>query len=544
MKKLLLLSLTLTNAFMLGVQAGQAQPDTTQQTILTSPEARASAQRLLADISLDNFRDKGIIQGNNIHASLTPQQATSTIIEHINTLRPGLLRQWSLEKTLERNTADMYSLSFNAASSRIAIALYDGTVKVWALHNGQWILQATLQGQRGRPSVSFNTAGDRIVTASLSANKSASVWVFRNEEWNLEATLQGHTDFVESASFNAAGDHIVTTSWDKTAKVWILHDDQWNLDATLTGHTGRVLSASFNAAGNRMVTTSSDKTAKVWILRDGQWNLEATLQGHTHTIESASFNAAGDRIVTASGDNTAKVWVLHDGQWNLETTLQGHTGCIWSASFNPAGDRIVTASEDKTAKVWVLHSGQWSLEATLTGHEKFISCASFNTIGDHIITTSADNTAKVWILNGDQWILEATLQRHANCVWSGWGWVLSASFNIADNRIAIASDGNTAQIWHYTWHIDNTDLGQALLCVLAQREHERGRPLTLYAHRHLVPLWQRLPQTTKQHLIENYAVDPTMHWCNPAHWSSFAKTLTLTAVTICAAYGIKRWLRK
>jgi len=35
-------------------------------------------------------------------------------------------------------------------------------------------------------------------------------------------TLQGHDGIVHSAQFNSAGDRIVTASWDNTAKIWMV----------------------------------------------------------------------------------------------------------------------------------------------------------------------------------------------------------------------------------------------------------------------------------------------------------------------------------
>ncbi|PZV02621.1 MAG: hypothetical protein DCF32_14860, partial [Leptolyngbya sp.] len=76
-------------------------------------------------------------------------------------------------------------------------------------------------------------------------------------------------------------------------------------------HTASVYSASFNATGDAVVTSSDDGTARVWDLKTGQ---SIPLEGHTASINSASFNATGDAVVTASYDGTARVWNLKTGQ--------------------------------------------------------------------------------------------------------------------------------------------------------------------------------------------------------------------------------------
>jgi WD40 repeat protein len=84
-----------------------------------------------------------------------------------------------------------------------------------------------------------------------------------------------------------------------------LWDLRGNCQTIFRGHTGAVLSASFNPAGNCIVTASRDKTAKVWDL-DGKCLV--TLRGHINIVNSAEFNAVGDYIVTASADGTVRLW--------------------------------------------------------------------------------------------------------------------------------------------------------------------------------------------------------------------------------------------
>jgi hypothetical protein len=74
---------------------------------------------------------------------------------------------------------------------------------------------------------------------------------------------------------------------------------------TLRGHEGPVYLASFNNAGDRIVTASYDGTAKVWDLAG---TCLVTLRGHEGPVYSASFNAVGDCIVTASYDGTVRLW--------------------------------------------------------------------------------------------------------------------------------------------------------------------------------------------------------------------------------------------
>ncbi|NEQ32008.1 MAG: TIR domain-containing protein [Leptolyngbya sp. SIO4C5] len=269
-------------------------------------------------------------------------------------------------------------------------------------------------------SASFNAASDRVVTAS--DDGTARVWNLKSGQF---IPLEGHTNTVNSASFNAASDRVVTASDDGTAWVWNLKNGQ---SIPLEGHTDTVNSASFNAAGDQVVTTSSDGTARVWDLKNGQ---SIPLEGHRAAVHSASFNAAGDQVVTTSWDGTARVWDLKSGQF---IPLEGHTLPVTSASFNTAGNQVVTTSDDGTARVWDLKNGS---SIPLEGHTDMVTSASFNAAGDQVVTTSGDGTARVWDLKSGQF---TSLEGHRAAV-------NSASFNAAGDQVVTTSGDGTARVW-------------------------------------------------------------------------------------------------
>ncbi|AFY85412.1 hypothetical protein [Oscillatoria acuminata] len=299
---------------------------------------------------------------------------------------------------------------------------YPTTTPMLALHTiiNQISERNQLQHQGPVNSASFSADGEGILTASQ--DKTARVW---DRSGKLVAELTGHQGPVISASFSPDGERILTASSDKTARVW---DRSGKLVAELTGHQGPVISASFRADGKRILTTSSDRTARVW---DRNGKLVAKLTSHQGWVISASFSADGERILTASSDKTARVW---DRSGKLVAKLTGHQGPVNSASFSADGERILTASSDKTARVWD-RSGK--LVAKLTGHQGKVKSASFSPDGERILTASQDKTARVWDRSGK---LVAELTGHQ-------GKVKSASFSPDGERILTASEDNTARVW-------------------------------------------------------------------------------------------------
>ncbi len=240
--------------------------------------------------------------------------------------------------------------------------------------------------------------------------------------------LKGHKNRLTSATFNKAGDRIVTASGDNTAKIWDAETGECLL--TLARHKDGVFSAVFNEAEDRIVTVSDDGTAKIWDVKTGE---SLVILANAFIMSSAVFNKTEDRIVTASLDTI--IWNTATGERLL--TLEGQEGSFTSATFNKAGDRILTTSDDRTAKIWDAETGECLL--TLVGHKESLTSATFNKAGDRILTASWDKTAKIWDVKTDKRL--TTLAGHKNRL-------ISAIFNKAGDRILTASWDKTAKIWN------------------------------------------------------------------------------------------------
>jgi WD40 repeat protein len=132
----------------------------------------------------------------------------------------------------------------------------------------------------------------------------------------LVTVLEGHTGIVKSATSSPDGSRIVTVGCDDLRTVYhylsackVGMARLWNIDgdllAVLEGHTDWVNSATFNANGTLIVTVSDDGTARLW---NSDGSFIAVLEDHMEPVISASFNPAGTRIVTVSDDGTARLW--------------------------------------------------------------------------------------------------------------------------------------------------------------------------------------------------------------------------------------------
>ena len=150
--------------------------------------------------------------------------------------------------------------------------------------------------------------------------------------------LMRHTGSVVAIA--AAGDTVITGSWDCTAKIWSRQTG--GLLHTLAGHTKGV--EAIATAGDTVITGSWDCTAKIWSQQTGK--LRHTLAGHTDGVEAIA--TAGDTVITGSWDCSAKIWSKQTGE--LLRSLRGHTDGV--KAIAAAGDTVITGSRDHSAKIW------------------------------------------------------------------------------------------------------------------------------------------------------------------------------------------------
>lgn len=332
-----------------------------------------------------------------------------------------------LLQTFTGHSGPLNSAVFNTAGDRVLTASDDGTARLWDVDNPAVPLQTFREHGDWISSAVFNVAGDRVLTASADGN--AWLWDVNNGETPLR-TFKGDGVVVRSAVFNTAGDRVLIAFLD-VAQIW--DSNRGTLLQTFTGHTGLVNTAVFNTDGDRVLTASDDGTARLWDIADGKKSLR-TFSGHQDTVNSAVFNAAGDRVLTASDDGTTRLWFVAGN--DQPQTFSEHQEPVAFAVFDTAGDRVLTTSEYRAAQLFEVDSGEAPLKSFL-GHRYPAGSVAFSAGGDRVLTL-AYGSALLWDITNDA----VPLRDFAHGKF-----VKSAVFNAAGDRVLTASEGGTAFLW-------------------------------------------------------------------------------------------------
>ena len=149
----------------------------------------------------------------------------------------------------------------------------------------------------------------------------------------------GHEDAV--CSLDAAGNRLVTGSWDATARLWDVETQQCVAVLPKTQHNYGV---TVRGKADGYLTGSQSGKLNFWSLQGVHIR---TIQAHSDIIREIKLIPSGG-FATCSNDQTIKIWT-DDGR--LIQTLEGHKGYVFCLETNPAGV-LFSGSDDRTIKMW------------------------------------------------------------------------------------------------------------------------------------------------------------------------------------------------
>lgn len=280
------------------------------------------------------------------------------------------------------------SVWFNQDSSRLAVADFDGTIRVRETKSG--VISGTFKNHTALVSSLRFYDENKIISASLDG----SVW-----NWNLETGHEvGEARYppeppLKGISFQAISPdlkEVATGGFDGSVFVWDLN----------TGEKRDLFEGSY---GVRDLVFSEDGSClfavegigvRVFDLASG--NKMASFNEAPFNIKrNVSISPTGERVLISSVDGTSRIWApvrLKIGE--RENLENAHEDVVFQAAFNTSGTRIVTASYDRTAKVWDVASQE--LISTFSGHKHELLKAEFSPDGKRVLSVSSRGTFCLW----------------------------------------------------------------------------------------------------------------------------------------------------
>ncbi|MBA4019282.1 MAG: serine/threonine protein kinase [Pirellula sp.] len=356
------------------------------------------------------------------------------------------------------HTKPVLSLSFNRAGDRLVTGSADGTARLWDVAAGAEL--RLLRGHAsGVESVAFSPDEQTIVTAG--ADGTAIVWPLAENNAADAVTevraMLAHRGPVHAVAFAPDGRTVASAGADERVLLWQAADVRpyrlaevfaENPPAPPTvrefvGHRGPVLSVAFSPDGTRLASCGVDNAVLVWDVVAGK--LLKTMRGHAGQVRAVRFLADNRSLVSVGYDGLLKLWDVDEYNESVAvrpSVISGHADAVLSADFAPDEKSIVTASRDRTARITAVSASDaqpiGASEVLAEGHEYLTSSAAVTPDGLTLVTAAVDGTTRIWDLRSG--VERAILSG------TGRAAVLAVS---ADGRLALTGDSaRGAQLWN------------------------------------------------------------------------------------------------
>ena len=235
------------------------------------------------------------------------------------------------------------SLSFLPGTEMLAAGLFDQTIKLWNVPEGQ--LQQSLTGHTGWVR-GISVSGDGSLIASASDDNTLRVWDV--ELGSSVLVVDQDTKGIRAVAISPDGSLVAGALQDHTVRIWSVSDGK--MLYTLKGHGDWVRCLAFSPDGGLLASGSFDKNIVLWNMADG--SLAQTLKGHDSSVLSLAFSADGRLLASGSVDQSVRTWSVRDG--SPLHVFRGHKDFVYSVAFSPDGMTLASGAGDNTARFWDL----------------------------------------------------------------------------------------------------------------------------------------------------------------------------------------------
>ncbi|HXG12575.1 MAG TPA: FecR domain-containing protein [Gemmataceae bacterium] len=282
--------------------------------------------------------------------AFSPDGDTLAIAGWDGTIRLWDRRTGEVRLTFKAHPKLVKALAFSPDGSVLATGSMDKVVRFWDPATGAPRPVTFAPQKRDIDVIAFSPDGQLLATAlgygkGGPGSEQIVLWDART---GAELTrLAGHTSMILDLVFAPDGKTLATAGKDGTVKFWDVETRQER--ASYREHYREVHALAFSPDGQLLATGGYDLTVRLWDTRTGE--VRHLLQGHTRAVKKVAFSPDGRLLASTGGDSLVRLWDPATGQ-ELKV-LKGHTkGTVPAVAFSPDGRLLATGGWDRRVLLW------------------------------------------------------------------------------------------------------------------------------------------------------------------------------------------------